>query len=75
MNTDPKALLLNAHDKTQHALTLMHCLPDDSIKLNQAENIQRQLSDALLSMNALIRKIRKQPEPPVGEQPENGEGK
>lgn len=67
MNTDPKSLYLTALEKSSLVSMSLQFREHDTINLREAELLQRQLSDALMSMNALIRKIKAEPEPVTGE--------
>lgn len=67
MNTDPKSLYLTALEKSSLVSMSLQFREHDTINLREAEMIQRQLSDALMSMNALIRRIKQEPEPRTGD--------
>lgn len=66
MNT-PKALWLSCLDKTELAFKSLSIRSSDTVKLREAEQIQKQLLDAVNAMGALIRQIRQVPEPVNGE--------
>ena len=66
MNT-PKALWLSCLDKTELAFNSLCVRSSDTVKLREAEQIQKQLLDAANAMGALIRQIRGVKEPVSGE--------